>query len=55
MSSIQFTIPNRAVDAVDFPALRHAIAAKLTATSIEHNTPAAPIGQTRITCFNSSR
>jgi hypothetical protein len=49
--SVQFTIPSRAADAVDFPTLRrHGIAAKLPRTTIEYSTRSAPIGHTRITC-----
>lgn len=50
MSSIQFTIPRRAADAVDFLALRrHGAAAKLPRNTIECSTISAPIGQSRIT------
>lgn len=51
MSSIQFTIPRRAADAVDFLELRrHGNAAKLPRTTIECSTISAPIGKARITC-----
>jgi hypothetical protein len=50
MSSIQFTIPRRAADAVDFLELRQiGNAAKLPRTTIECSTISVPIGQARIT------
>lgn len=52
MSSIQFTIPRRVADAIDFLALRReATDAQLERTSIERSDrDVTPRGYTRITC-----
>jgi hypothetical protein len=51
MSSIQFTIPTRVADELDFPTLRrHAIMANVPRTTIGYGTRSAPIGETRLTC-----
>lgn len=51
MSRLQFRIPRRAADAVNFPALRaRARAAGIKRTSIEYRTCAFGSGQTRVTC-----
>jgi hypothetical protein len=51
VASIQFTIPRRAAEVVDFVALRrYGAEAKLPRTMIEYSTHSTPVGQTRITC-----
>jgi hypothetical protein len=51
MSSIQFTIPRRAADAVDFIALRrYGTEAKLPRNTIECSMISVPVGQARVTC-----
>jgi hypothetical protein len=51
MSGVQFAIPRRAADAVNFPALRaRARATGVQLASIEYSTRAAGSGQTRVAC-----
>lgn len=51
MSGVQFAIPRRAADAVNFPALRaRARATGVHLASIQYSTRAAGSGQTRVTC-----
>ena len=51
MSGVQFAIPRRAADAVNFPALRaRARASGVQLASIEYSARAAGSGQTRVTC-----
>jgi hypothetical protein len=51
MSGVQFAIPRRAADAVNFPALRaRARATGVQLASIVYSTRAAGSGQTRVTC-----
>ena len=51
MSSLQFHIPRRAADAVNFPALRaRARATGVQGAPIEYGSCAAGSGQTRVTC-----
>ena len=51
MSSVQFGIPRRAADAVNFPALRaRARASGIQSLSVEYSTCAAGSCQTRVTC-----